>query len=32
MLTPMGQGRHLVHGFANQVQRQNDICDKAYGF
>ena len=27
MLTSSGQGRQLVHGFANQVQRQKAICD-----
>ena len=32
MLTSCGQGRPLVYGFANQVQRQKAICDKAYGF
>ena len=32
LLTSSGQGRQLVHGFANQVQRQKAICDKAYGF
>ena len=25
-------GRQLVHGFANQVQRQKAFCHKAYGF
>ena len=32
LLTSSGQGRQLVHGFANQVQRQKAIFDKAYGF
>ena len=32
MLTSSGQGRQLVNGFANRVQRQKDISDKAYGF
>ena len=32
MLTSSGQGRQLVHGFANQVKRQKAFCDKAYGF
>ena len=32
MLTSSGQGRQLVHGFANQLQRQKPICDKVYGF
>ena len=32
MLTSSGQGRQLVHGFANQVQRQKAFCHKAYGF
>ena len=31
MLTSRGQGLQLVDGFANQVQRQKAICDKAYG-
>ena len=31
MLTSSGQGRQLVNGFANQVQPQKSICDKAYG-
>ena len=32
LLTSSGQGRQLVHGFANQVQRQKAFCHKAYGF
>ena len=32
MLISRGQGLQLVDGFANQVQRQKVICDKAYGF
>ena len=32
MLTSSGQRRQLVHSFANQVQRQKAIFDKAYGF
>ena len=32
MLTSSGQGRQLVHGFANQVQRQKAICDKRMDF
>ena len=32
MLTLRGQGGQLVNGFANRVQRQKAICDKAYGF
>ena len=32
MLTSRGQGLQLVDGFANQVQGQKAICDKAYRF
>ena len=32
MLTSSGEGRQLVNGFANQVQRQKAISDNAYGF
>ena len=32
MPTSSGRGRQLVHGFANQVQRQKAFCHKAYGF
>ena len=32
MLTSRGQGLQLVDGFANRVQRQKAICDKAYRF
>ena len=32
MPTSSGRGRQLVHGFANQVQRQKAFCDKADGF
>ena len=32
MLISRGQGLQLVDGFANRVQRQKAIGDKAYGF
>ena len=32
MSTSSGQGRQLVNDFANRVQHQKAISDKAYGF
>ena len=32
MPTSSGQGRQLCNGFANRVQRQKAISDKANGF